>query len=121
MRERAIILSLTSHLSEVNYEKIPVPEPAADEVLVNIKYSGVCHTYVISKFQAPRLSTNQFHSDLHALQGDWPLATKMPFVGGHEGAGYVVKLGSLVTDVKIGDKVGIKVCLLRVKTKANRN
>jgi propanol-preferring alcohol dehydrogenase len=73
------------------YKKIPVPQPAADEVLVNVKYSGVCHT------------------DLHARNGDWPLATKpLPLVGGHEGAGFVVQLGELVSDLKIGQKVGIK-------------
>ena len=26
------------------YKEIPVPKPGADEVLVNIKYTGVCHT-----------------------------------------------------------------------------
>ena len=41
----------------VVYKKIPVPKPGPDEVLVNIKYSGVCHT------------------DLHAMQGDWPLVS----------------------------------------------
>jgi len=76
------------------YKKIPVPSPGPDEVLINIKYSGVCHT------------------DLHAVNGDWPLATKMPLVGGHEGAGVVVKLGSLVEDIEIGDYAGVKVCLL---------
>jgi hypothetical protein len=39
----------------VDYKKIPVQKPASDEVLVNIKFSGVCHT------------------DLHAVNGDWPL------------------------------------------------
>lgn len=48
------------------------------------------------------------HSDLHALKGDWPLATKLPLVGGHEGAGIVVAMGSLAKGVQIGDKVGIK-------------
>jgi propanol-preferring alcohol dehydrogenase len=78
-----------SHLASI-YKEIPVPKPAADEVLVNVKFSGVCHT------------------DLHAMMGDWPLATKMPLVGGHEGAGVVVARGDLVEDVQIGDKVGIK-------------
>ena len=41
----------------VDYKKIPVQKPASDEVLVNIKYSGVCHT------------------DLHAVNGDWPLVS----------------------------------------------
>lgn len=48
------------------------------------------------------------------MLGDWPLATKQqatgePLVGGHEGAGVVVKLG-LGSDqwVQKGDRVGIK-------------
>jgi len=74
----------------VEYKKIPVAKPAADEVLVNIKFSGVCHT------------------DLHAVNGDWPLPTKLPLVGGHEGAGVVVARGELVDDVQVGDHVGVK-------------
>lgn len=65
-------------------------KPGPDEVLVNIKYSGVCHT------------------DLHAMMGDWPLPTKLPLVGGHEGAGVVVAKGELVTDLELGDHAGIK-------------
>lgn len=42
------------------------------------------------------------------MKGDWPLAVKMPLVGGHEGAGIVVARGSLVHDVQVGDHVGIK-------------
>lgn len=72
------------------YKRIPVQKPGPDEVLVNIKYSGVCHT------------------DLHAMMGDWPLDTKLPLVGGHEGAGVVVARGELVKDIEIGDYAGIK-------------
>lgn len=46
---------------------------------------------------------------MHAVNGDWPLATKLPLVGGHEGAGIVVARGELVTDVEIGDHAGVKV------------
>ncbi|PSK59216.1 alcohol dehydrogenase-2 [Elsinoe australis] len=74
----------------VQYKEIPVAKPGPDEVLVNIKYSGVCHT------------------DLHAVNGDWPLPTKLPLVGGHEGAGVVVSRGDLVSDVEVGDHVGVK-------------
>ena len=40
--------------------------------------------------------------------GDWPLATKANLVGGHEGAGIVVDIGSDVTNIELGDHVGIK-------------
>ncbi|KAI9761209.1 MAG: alcohol dehydrogenase [Chaenotheca gracillima] len=74
----------------LQYKQIAVPKPGPDEVLVNIKYSGVCHT------------------DLHAVKGDWPLPTKLPLVGGHEGAGIVVSRGQLVEDVQVGEHVGVK-------------
>ncbi|GAB1313156.1 Alcohol dehydrogenase [Madurella fahalii] len=74
----------------VAYKKIPVQKPGPDEVLINVKYSGVCHT------------------DLHAMMGDWPIPTKMPLVGGHEGAGVVVAKGELVKDIELGDHAGIK-------------
>lgn len=76
----------------VEFKEIPVQKPGPDEVLINIKFSGVCHT------------------DLHAVNGDWPLATKLPLVGGHEGAGVVVAKGDLVDDIEIGDHAGVKVC-----------
>jgi len=76
----------------VEYKKIPVATPGPGEVLVNIKYSGVCHT------------------DLHAVNGYWPIPTKLPLVGGHEGAGICVARGPGVTDedCKIGEAVGVK-------------
>ncbi|KAH3682069.1 hypothetical protein WICPIJ_006970 [Wickerhamomyces pijperi] len=72
------------------YGDIPVPTPKPNEILINIKYSGVCHT------------------DLHAWKGDWPLDTKLPLVGGHEGAGVVVAKGSEVHNFEIGDYAGVK-------------
>jgi len=43
------------------------------------------------------------------MLGDWPLKSKLPCIGGHEGAGYIVAIGDNThEDVKIGDAVGIK-------------
>ncbi|CCH41227.1 Alcohol dehydrogenase [Wickerhamomyces ciferrii] len=75
---------------KLEYKDIPVPKPKANEILVNVKYSGVCHT------------------DLHAWKGDWPLPVKLPLVGGHEGAGIVVAKGDSVKNFEIGDIAGIK-------------
>ncbi|KAI3404730.1 hypothetical protein KGF56_002433 [Candida oxycetoniae] len=74
----------------LEFKDIPVPTPKSTELLIHVKYSGVCHT------------------DLHAWKGDWPLDTKLPLVGGHEGAGVVVAMGDNVKGWKIGDYAGIK-------------
>lgn len=70
-------------------EELPVPIPGPGEVLVKIEASGVCHT------------------DLHAADGDWPVKPALPFVPGHEGAGFVAALGPGVTHLREGDPVGI--------------
>lgn len=70
-------------------ESVPVPEVPPGQILVKIEASGVCHT------------------DLHAAEGDWPVKPPLPFIPGHEGVGYVAKVGAGVTWVKEGDRVGV--------------
>ena len=66
-----------------------IPTPAPGQILVKTEACGVCHT------------------DVHAWRGDWPLKPKPPFIPGHEGIGTVVSVGSGVTIVKMGDRVGV--------------
>lgn len=73
----------------LNIEEMPVKEPGDNEILVKVKASGVCHT------------------DLHAIDGDWPVKPKLPLIPGHEGVGYVAAAGKNVTNVKEGDAVGV--------------
>jgi len=70
-------------------EEVPVPDVPPGQVLVKVVASGVCHT------------------DLHAADGDWPVKPSLPFIPGHEGAGYVAKVGAGVTTLKEGDRVGV--------------
>ncbi len=70
-------------------QEVPVPTPGPGQVLVQVIASGVCHT------------------DVHAADGDWPIKPTLPFIPGHEGAGIVAALGSGVTHLKEGDRVGI--------------
>lgn len=73
-------------------EEIPTPEPGLGQVLIRTEACGVCH------------------SDLHLAEGDWDLlrpATKIPLILGHEVAGIVEKLGEGVTELKVGDRVGV--------------
>lgn len=66
-----------------------MPKPGARQALVKIVSSGVCHT------------------DVHAVDGDWPAPTKLPLTPGHEGAGVVVAVGEEVNNVKVGRKEGM--------------
>ena len=70
-------------------EEVTVPEVPPGRILVKVVASGVCHT------------------DLHAAQGDWPVKPPLPFIPGHEGVGYVAKVGAGVNMVKEGDRVGV--------------
>ena len=80
---------VTGFHDPLELQEVPVPEPAAGEVLVRIEFSGLCGT------------------DIHAAHGDWPVRPTLPFIPGHEGIGHVEKLGAGVTDRRLGDRVAI--------------
>jgi len=68
--------------------KFKLKDLLPDEVEIAIDHCGLCGTdlsYIKDKFQI----------------------TEYPFIGGHEIVGRVVKLGSNVTDLSLGQKVGI--------------
>jgi NAD+-dependent secondary alcohol dehydrogenase Adh1 len=69
-----------------------VPEPVVSgplDVIVKIGGAGVCRT------------------DLHIIEGQWDAAvhTPLPYILGHENAGWVHEVGSAVTNVSVGDTV----------------
>ncbi len=69
-----------------------VPEPAIGgplDVIVRIGGAGVCRT------------------DLHIMEGQWDAAmhTPLPYILGHENAGWVHAVGPAVTNVAVGDTV----------------
>ncbi len=69
-----------------------IPEPTISgplDVIVKIGGAGVCRT------------------DLHIIEGQWDAAmhTPLPYVLGHENAGWVHEVGSAVTNVQPGDTV----------------
>lgn len=65
----------------------PVPHPGDDEVVLKITACGVCRT------------------DLHVLDGDIPAL--YPVIPGHEIVGHVIAIGTAVTALRIGQRVGV--------------
>jgi len=62
--------------------------PGEHDVLVEIKYCGICHT------------------DIHFVRNDFGMSV-YPLVPGHEIVGVVQEIGSHVSKFKVGDTVGI--------------
>jgi len=70
-------------------ESVPMPEPGAGEVLVEVHACGLCGT------------------DLHlAVAGDLPVE-RTPITLGHEAAGVVGAVGRDVVTVRVGDRVAL--------------
>ena len=63
-------------------------EVGPHDILIDIKYCGVCH------------------SDIHHVRGDWGGVT-YPVAPGHEIAGVVAAVGDEVTRHAVGDRVGV--------------
>jgi aryl-alcohol dehydrogenase len=86
MKITAAVVPVRSAPFEI--ETLDLATPLADEVLVRVVASGMCHT------------------DLHARDGYFP-NLPYPVVCGHEGAGVVEQVGAAVADVAPGDHVVI--------------
>ena len=67
--------------------EVPVPEPGAGQVLIEVAYTGICG------------------SDLHIYHSDISLAMRFPVITGHEFSGTIVKLGEGVSDLEVGERV----------------
>lgn len=72
----------------IDIEHTDMPKPGKHQALVKLISTGVCHT------------------DLHALEGDWPVKPSPPFIPGHEGVGEVVELGEDAVNFQVGDIAG---------------
>jgi uncharacterized zinc-type alcohol dehydrogenase-like protein len=68
--------------------EIQCREPGPNDVLIDIKFCGICH------------------SDLHQVRNEWG-QSKFPMVPGHEITGIVAKTGERVSRFKPGDRVGV--------------
>jgi S-(hydroxymethyl)glutathione dehydrogenase/alcohol dehydrogenase len=66
-------------------EDVELRAPGEGEVKIKLAATAICH------------------SDIHDWKGEMPGG--VPFIGGHESAGHVEKVGAGVTSVKVGDPV----------------
>ncbi|WP_223503714.1 NADPH-dependent aldehyde reductase Ahr [Pseudomonas sp. GL-RE-29] len=72
-------------LESYSYDPGPLGD---DEVEVSVEYCGVCH------------------SDQSMIDNEWGLS-QYPFIPGHEAVGSIVRMGSQVRSLELGQRVGI--------------
>jgi L-iditol 2-dehydrogenase len=80
---QALLLREYKHFEMVEQ---PVPQPADDEVLIEVKATGICG------------------SDVHGMDGSTGRRVP-PVVMGHESAGVIAQVGAAVSQWKVGDRV----------------
>lgn len=80
--------------------EITRPDPGPHEVLIDIRYTGICH------------------SDIHQARDEWG-GSIYPMVPGHEITGIVEAVGAEVSRYAIGDRVGVGCYIDSCRTCAN--
>jgi NAD+-dependent secondary alcohol dehydrogenase Adh1 len=89
----AVLNSYDESLSRpefVSYQEVPNPKiETPTDVIVRVGGAGVCRT------------------DLHVIEGLWrpKVSVTLPYIMGHENAGWVEAIGTAVQGVKVGDAV----------------
>jgi propanol-preferring alcohol dehydrogenase len=83
---RALVLEAPG--TELKLLEVPVPTPAADQVLLRVHACGVCRT------------------DLHILDGELK-HPKLPLILGHQIVGTIVRVGENVTRFQLGERIGV--------------
>ncbi|KAH8116791.1 xylitol dehydrogenase [Phellopilus nigrolimitatus] len=77
---------------DASFEQRPIPELKPDEVLIEVKKTGVCGSDV-HFYAEGRIADN---------------IVTQPFTLGHESSGVISKVGTKVTSVKVGDRVAME-------------
>ncbi len=87
---RAAILEKIADIetNPLKFLEVTIPQIGENDVLIKVNACGICHT------------------DLHIIEGDIP-QKKSPLILGHQIVGKVVEKGSNVSNLNIGDRVGV--------------
>ena len=88
MRALTLVEPGALDIDHLRLSEQPIPDPAADELLLRVAACGVCRT------------------DLQLAQGDLP-PHKLPVVPGHQVVGRVEVIGRSVAQWTVGDRAGV--------------
>jgi propanol-preferring alcohol dehydrogenase len=91
---KAVLLEQAGPIEDkpLRLREVAEPTPSATQIVIKVGACGVCR------------------SNLHMVEGDWLPATpaSFPIIPGHEVVGTVSSVGSAVTHLAVGDRVGVQ-------------
>lgn len=83
---------------DIRFEKKNIPDPAPDEVQIEVAFNGICGSDIHEYLEGMDLATMP-HPLTHM---------QAPLIPGHEFSGTISKIGKQVSKLRIGDKVAVE-------------
>lgn len=118
-RMKAVVTTGNGDYDVLDYREVPIPEPAAGEVLLKVLAAGVNNTEINTRLGWYSASvaggTGQFaesdREDGNLADGGWNAATPFPFIQGTDCCGEIVASAGDVSSDWIGQRVLVRACM----------
>ncbi|MGI9371155.1 MAG: alcohol dehydrogenase family protein [Hyphomicrobiales bacterium] len=116
----AVVTTGNGGYDKLEYREVPVPVPAAGEVLLDVLAAGVNNTEINTRlgwYSSSFTAGTEEAADLQETQeeqksdGGWNEATPFPFIQGTDCCGRVVEVGAGADDGLIGKRVLVRACI----------
>ena len=117
---KAVVTTGNGGYDRLEYRDVPVPRPAAGEVLLQVLAAGVNNTEINTRLgwysESVTTATEgaATAADADAVQradGGWNAATPFPFIQGTDCCGRVVAVGAGVAEAMLGARVLVRACM----------
>ncbi len=113
----AVVTTGTGGYDTLRIDRVPVPRPAAGEVLLRVLAAGVNNTEINTRlgwYSASVTTGTQGAADAGAdlrEDGGWNAATPFPLIQGTDCCGEIVAVGQGVDAARIGSRVLVRACM----------
>ncbi|MBK8161396.1 MAG: alcohol dehydrogenase family protein [Rhodospirillaceae bacterium] len=115
----AVVTTGNGGYDKLVYREVPVPEPAAGEVLIKVLAAGVNNTeintrlgwYSSSVTDGTAATAAATTTDIARSDGGWNKATPFPFIQGTDCCGIVAAIGPGGDPALIGRRILVRACM----------
>lgn len=113
----AIVTTGNGGYDKLDYREVPRPDPAPDEVLIQVLAAGINNTEINTRvgWYSASVTTDTANATEEAgdqkADGGWNKPTPFPFIQGTDCCGRVVAVGSDGDPAMIGNRVIVRACM----------